>query len=160
MRWCTTQLNKSGAAMQPCRTPLVVWNHSESASLILIQLSASLYSFCSGVRIIMGVVSTLKIFQRAPWSAVSNTAFKFKNSMKSSLLNYLSDSWNLVNSRAAWHGIKLACWDRHRLQMATSALVSRIIAKSFAGIANKVIPLWLLHTSLSPLSFSSCAAFW
>ena len=85
-----TQLNRSGAATQPCLTPLEMVNQSERVLLMRKQLDVSVYSRSSTRTILGGMPMEWRMCHRQSRSTKSNAALKLKFSQYSSIhINYI-----------------------------------------------------------------------
>ena len=77
------QLNRSGAATQPCLTPLEMVNQSERVLLMRTQLDVSVYSRSSTRTILGGMPMEWRMCHRQSRSTESNAALRSMKAMKS-----------------------------------------------------------------------------
>ena len=81
------QLNRSGAATQPCLTPLEMVNQSERVLLMRTQLDVSVYSRSSTRTILGGMPMEWRMCHRQSRSTESNTALRSMKAMKSTVFS-------------------------------------------------------------------------
>ena len=77
------QLNRSGAATQPCLTPLEMVNQSERVLLMRTQLDVSVYSRSSTRTLLGGMPIEWRMCHRQSRSTESNAALRSMKAMKS-----------------------------------------------------------------------------
>ena len=77
------QLDRSGAATQPCLTPLEMVNHLKGVLLMGTQLGVSVYSRSSTYTIMGGMQMEWRMCHRQSRSTESNAALRSMKAMKS-----------------------------------------------------------------------------
>ena len=76
-------LNKYGEMTQPCRTPFLIGNHSDSVPVALTLVSCFLYSLASKSIKFRGYPVSIIVTQRLSWEIESNAFLKSKKHIQS-----------------------------------------------------------------------------
>ena len=113
------QLNRSGAATQPCLTPLEMVNQSERVLLMRTQLDVSVYSHSTTRTILGGMPMEWRMCHRQSRSTESNAALRSMKAMKSAR--------SFRNSRA-FSGQSSGIWSVHQTWL--KMLVSHVMTAS------------------------------